>query len=189
MSPPPVLSPTATTLNPRATTTTTAQLNPSSPSPHSSSSSYQQQHSSPTTVQTNISPATVYNHNHDKNSYIQKQQLPPPPNASINTVGLTVVPTPAHSLKYTPYNLQDHVNNQHQLRQQEDNSRASSAALQNLISSNNHVDNDVESVDPAPPVIVDSMPRDRVMISEEYRTLTREDELRQSIKLKESSLI
>ena len=39
------------------------------------------------------------------------------------------------------------------------------------------------------PVIVEAMPRDSVMLSEDYRTLTREDELRASIKLKESSLI
>ena len=39
------------------------------------------------------------------------------------------------------------------------------------------------------PVIVEAVPKDNIVISEEYRTLTREDELRASIKLKESSLI
>jgi hypothetical protein len=36
---------------------------------------------------------------------------------------------------------------------------------------------------------VEAMPRDQVIISQEYRTLSREDQLRASIKLKESSLI
>ena len=42
----------------------------------------------------------------------------------------------------------------------------------------------------ASPAIVEAVPRDQVVAaSEEYRTLSREDQLRASIKLKESSLI
>ncbi len=41
----------------------------------------------------------------------------------------------------------------------------------------------------SPPVIVEAVPRDVVVIGDEYRTLSREDELRASINLKESSLI
>ena len=41
----------------------------------------------------------------------------------------------------------------------------------------------------ASPAIVEAVPRDHVVVSEEYRTLSREDQLRASIKLKESSLI
>lgn len=40
-----------------------------------------------------------------------------------------------------------------------------------------------------PPVVVEAVPRDNIALSDEYRTLSREDELRASIKLKESSLI
>ena len=41
----------------------------------------------------------------------------------------------------------------------------------------------------ASPAIVEAVPRDQVVASEDYRTLSREDQLRASIKLKESSLI
>ena len=49
---------------------------------------------------------------------------------------------------------------------------------------------DQDASPPPPPAIVEAVPRDQVAAEHhEYRTLSREDQLRASIKLKESSLI
>ena len=191
--------------------------NASSSSPRSSSASFH----SPTTVQTNVSPAFADSKPAGSHlvhpvhsglpsfSYIQTKQLPTPPpqaptvqptstvapvaatvHSAINSVGLTVVPTPAHSSS-THFKPAAPLPSQSRYvypppEGDTGSSRASSRVPEVSVPAG--VEAAAAAVT-APPVIVEALPRDQVVLGEDYRTLTREDELRQSIKLKESSLI
>ncbi len=188
------------------------------------------QHHSPNTVQTNVSPvfhtaaseklvapsaSSAFSAMAPSFSYVphhgNKNASSSAVNAAINSVGLTVVPTPsAHSLGATTatqhlrvpppqstfhptsngYQYPQGYQQQQQLNGGEE-SRASSVALMGVAANlGGSGKDDVEDEEPPPPAIVEAVPRDRLAPpSDEYRTLTREDELRQSIKLKESSLI
>lgn len=121
---------------------------------------------SPTTIQTSASPNLPPGF-----SYIQKQQLPtPPPITSTSSFGTVT--------QFAPASVE-----QSELAKQAEQMRRLAP----------------EYVQPGPhstggglrvtPVIVEAMPKDSIVLSDEYRTLSREDELRASIKLKESSLI
>ena len=135
------------------------------PSSSSSSASTPPSFHSPATVQTNVSPTTVL----QSNSHA-KLGLPPPPPSQAPTVTFNYIqnqelpPTPPSRYPLTSF--------------PEDMSSRSSSVLPNRQRLNEDI-----------PVIVEAVPRDNLALSEEYRTLTREDELRASIKLKESSLI
>ena len=88
-------------------------------------------------------------------------------------IGLPTVSGPHHHIHHQSSSFIHHLHS--------DLSRASSAQQQPRSFSRPAMED--------PPVIVEAVPRDSVVISDEYRTLSREDELRASIKLKESSLI
>ena len=139
-------------------------------SPHSSSASFH--HHSPATVQTNVSPTTVY------------PQLTAA--TSDHKIGLP---------GFSYFHGSDLTQNEKAMCtvQQQNNPRSQLttpgpvSTLSQAYSSDGRSDQEGHN---APiPVIVEATPRDSVILSDEYRTLSREDELRASIKLKESSLI
>ncbi len=185
------------------------QSSPQQPNQSPPSSSH-----SPATVQSNVSPSTVMSqqnkvglpavsgggglHSHQQYhpqqfSYIQTKQLPSLPSSSSASTGAAsefqhhhphhqpqMHPEPTtHQQRYL-YPLPPHPD--------EDLSRASSVT-QHFAHTVATVE-DQDASPPPPPAIVEAVPRDQVAAEHhEYRTLSREDQLRASIKLKESSLI
>eukprot|EP00094_Tigriopus_californicus_P007463 TCALIF_07185-PA protein Name:"Similar to tmem45b Transmembrane protein 45B (Xenopus laevis)" AED:0.03 eAED:0.03 QI:0/0.66/0.5/0.75/1/1/4/103/439 len=148
---------------------------------------------SPATVQTNASPSPTSGAHLKRPqtnglvppySYMQTKQLPPPP----ATNGPDLEAGQHHRYNYP-----------HQFQPVEEMSRASSATQKELESYQpqgiNHPQ-DLAGFHPrdgasmaSRPMIVEAIPRDNVMISEEYRSLAREANHQASFKGKESSLI
>jgi hypothetical protein len=129
-----------------------------------------------------------HHHQQQAFSYIQVKQLPSLPSSSSSSASQQHhqhqqhqqlqhhVPLPASS-RYL-YPLPPHPD--------EDLSRSSSVTQHLGLDQRPHHE---AAFSVSPPAVVEAMPRDQVIISQEYRTLSREDQLRASIKLKESSLI
>lgn len=144
---------------------------------------------SPATVQTNASPSPPSMTNlkpaQQPYSYMQTKKLPAPPPMNGSDI---------EAAKHHRYNYP------HQFQPVEELSRASSATQKELESyqaQGIHHPQDLDGFRPrdgatmgqSRPMIVEALPRDNVIVSEDYRTIAREANLQASFKGKESSLI